>query len=140
MSMERTKLSDQIRRAIEKSGLSGYRIAKETGISQSMISVFMSGKGMLSMKFLDRVADLIGLNIALGIDVNEKGTNLRAAQMLADANGGNGETGAHDDDDDDDVAMAPADALAATDQSSMEPQPAPTACETPPLMESNEPE
>ncbi|MGE5612037.1 MAG: helix-turn-helix domain-containing protein [Bacillota bacterium] len=128
MKMERTKLSEQIRKAIEKSGLSGYRIAKETGISQSMISVFMSGKGMLSMKFLDRVADLIGLNITLGISENEKGANLRAAQITAGQNGGNGG-----------VVTASADVVPAASQSTTEPQAAvQQSCEGAAMVEAHE--
>ena len=64
MAKRHVAFSDQIRKAIDASGLSRYRIAKETGISESMMSRFMSGHGGLSMAYLDRVAALIGLTVA----------------------------------------------------------------------------
>ena len=59
----RVTLSDQVRAAVDASGLSRYRICKETGLSQAAMSRFMSGQGGLSMKALDRLADLLDLNI-----------------------------------------------------------------------------
>lgn len=59
-------MSDQVRRAIESSGLSRYRICKDTGILQSVMSRFMNGQGMLSMEGLDALADLLDLNINMG--------------------------------------------------------------------------
>ncbi|MCH8151485.1 MAG: helix-turn-helix transcriptional regulator [Planctomycetes bacterium] len=64
MAKRRVKLSEQIRRAVKASGLSQYRISKELGVSESTISRFVSGKGGLSMEYLDALADLLGLNIA----------------------------------------------------------------------------
>ena len=44
MAKKRTKrLTDQIRQAIDDSGLSHYRIAKETGISQSNLRSSTTG-------------------------------------------------------------------------------------------------
>ena len=40
-------LADQLRLAITKSGLSQYSLAKQSGVSQSKISEFLSGKDML---------------------------------------------------------------------------------------------
>ena len=64
MGKRRVKLSDQIRQAVDASGLSRYRIAKDLGISESTMSRFMSGKGGLSMDYLDRLAELLELNLA----------------------------------------------------------------------------
>ena len=36
------------------------------GLSQATMSRFMSGKGGLSMEYLDALADLLGLNITMG--------------------------------------------------------------------------
>ena len=66
MPKKREKLSDQIRRAVDGSGLSRYRICKEVGILQSVMSRFMNGQGMLSMERLDLLADLLDLNITTG--------------------------------------------------------------------------
>ena len=60
----RVRLSEQVRRAVDASGLSRYRIAKEIGVSESTMSRFMAGKGGLSLANLDALADLLGLDIA----------------------------------------------------------------------------
>ena len=57
------KLSEQIRRAVDASGLSRYRISKTLGVAESTISRFMSGQGGLSMETFDALADLLGLTI-----------------------------------------------------------------------------
>ena len=63
MSKRRPKLSDQIRAAVEASGLSRYRIAKQLGIAESTMSRFMAGSGM-ETEHLDALADLLDLNLA----------------------------------------------------------------------------
>jgi len=59
----RPKLSDQIRRAIDASGLSRYRICMEIGLDQAVLSRFMQGKSGLSVKTLDALADILRLEI-----------------------------------------------------------------------------
>ena len=66
MGTKRSKLSDQIRRAIDASGLSRYRICKEIGLDEAVLSRFMQDKSGLSVKNLDAVASLLGLNIVAG--------------------------------------------------------------------------
>ncbi|HEY8665651.1 MAG TPA: helix-turn-helix transcriptional regulator [Tepidisphaeraceae bacterium] len=61
--MKKTKLSDEIRRAVDDSGLSRYRIAKEIDVAESTMSRFMAGKGGLRMNVLDRLAALIGIHV-----------------------------------------------------------------------------
>ena len=63
MSNERVNLSDQIRQAVDDSGLSRYRICKELDITQSSMSRFMTGQGGLSLEVIDRLAELLDLNI-----------------------------------------------------------------------------
>ena len=63
MGKKRVRVSDQVRRAVDESGLSRYRICKEAGIDQAAFSRFMSGKGGLFMSNLDALADVLGLNI-----------------------------------------------------------------------------
>ena len=65
MSKSRTKLSDQIRRAIEQCGASRYAIWKATGIDQASLCRFVAGKGGLSIDSLDLLADFLGLDIAV---------------------------------------------------------------------------
>jgi transcriptional regulator with XRE-family HTH domain len=65
MAKKREKLSDQVRRAVDDSGLSRYAICKSLGLSQATMSRFMNSKGLLSMEYLDALADLLGLNITV---------------------------------------------------------------------------
>lgn len=59
------RFSDQIRAAVEASGLSRYRIAKEIEVGEATMSRFMSNKGGLSMASLDRLAELLGLAVVV---------------------------------------------------------------------------
>ena len=63
MSKQRIKLSDQIRQAVDASGMSRYRISKELGIAESTMSRFMAGSG-LWLDNLDALADLLELDLA----------------------------------------------------------------------------
>jgi len=63
---KRKKLSDQIRHIIETCGVSRYRIAKETGISEPTLSRFMSSERGLTTTALDILADFLDLNITTG--------------------------------------------------------------------------
>lgn len=73
MAKRREKLSDQIRRAVDASGLSRYRISKELGVAESTMSRFMSGEGGLSMRHLDAMAELLELNITAARQRRKKG-------------------------------------------------------------------
>jgi transcriptional regulator with XRE-family HTH domain len=64
MKKRRSKLSDQVRQAVDASGLSRYRISKDLGIAESTMSRFMTGQGGLSMEVLDALAELLDLNLA----------------------------------------------------------------------------
>ena len=59
-------LSDQLRDAIDRCGLSRYRIWKETGIPESNLSRFMSGAGGLSMESVDLIAELLRIQLDVG--------------------------------------------------------------------------
>ena len=67
MQSRRFSLSDQIRRAIDNSGMSRYAVCKAIGLSQSTMSRFMNGTGGLSVDMLDRIGDLLELTIAAGV-------------------------------------------------------------------------
>ena len=58
------KLSDQIREAIDASEMSRYRICKKIGLSEAQMSRFMNGKAGLSLKTLDALANLLGIEVA----------------------------------------------------------------------------
>lgn len=56
---------DNIRDAIEAGGMSRYRIAKETGIGEPQLCLFMAGKKGLSVEALETLADCLGLEITI---------------------------------------------------------------------------
>ena len=69
----RTMLSDQIRAAVDRSGMSRYRICQESGIDQPSMSRFMSGQGGLSVERLDQLAAVLDLRIVAGKSRQRKG-------------------------------------------------------------------
>jgi hypothetical protein len=58
------KFSDEIRKAVDASGLTRYRICKEISIAQSLMSRFMAGKSWLGQGTLDALAKLLDLHVA----------------------------------------------------------------------------
>ena len=73
MAKRRARLSDQIRRAVDDCGLTRYAIFKATGIDQGTLSRFVAGAAGLSLDNLDRLADLLDLNITTGTRRRPKG-------------------------------------------------------------------
>ena len=63
MGKKRNTITEGIRRAIEESGLSRYAIAKASGVSEAALSRFMSGKRGLTTATLDRLADVLELEV-----------------------------------------------------------------------------
>jgi transcriptional regulator with XRE-family HTH domain len=66
-------LTDQLRQAIDDSGLTRYRIAKETGISESALAQFYNGHRGLSMEALNALGLFLQLKIMLGRKPGKKG-------------------------------------------------------------------
>ena len=60
---KRLTFSEQIRKVIADSGITRYEIAKRTDIEQSALSRFMSGKRGLSTSTLDKLAELLDLEV-----------------------------------------------------------------------------
>jgi ribosome-binding protein aMBF1 (putative translation factor) len=58
-----SKLTDQLRAAIDASGMSRYAVAKTIGLDQSTLSRFMSGKAGLSVETIDKLGTLLGLQL-----------------------------------------------------------------------------
>ena len=74
MGKRRTnKLSDQVRRAIDDSGLTRYRISQETGIDESALAKFYNGHKGLSIETLDALGEYLELTIVLGRKPGKKG-------------------------------------------------------------------
>jgi plasmid maintenance system antidote protein VapI len=57
------RLSDQLRTAIDASGMSRYAVAKAIELDQATMSRFMSGKAGLSVETIDRLGELLGLRL-----------------------------------------------------------------------------
>ena len=66
-------LTDQLRQALDDSGLTRYRIAKETGISESALAQFYNGHRGLSMDALNALGEFLQLTIHLGRTPDTKG-------------------------------------------------------------------
>ena len=66
-------MTDQLRQAIDDSGLTRYRIAKETGISESALAQFYNGHRGLSMEALNALGEFLQLKIMLGRRPHQKG-------------------------------------------------------------------
>jgi len=66
-------LTEQLRQAIDDSGLTRYQIAKETGIDESALAKFYTGRRGLSMEALDALGEFLQLKITLGRKPGKKG-------------------------------------------------------------------
>jgi hypothetical protein len=66
-------VSDQLRQAIDDSGLTRYRIAQETGVSEAALALFYNGQRGLSMKALNALGECLQLRIHLGRKPETKG-------------------------------------------------------------------
>ena len=74
MARKRTRLSDQLRLAIEASGKSLNQIDRDTGIDKATLSRFLNSRGGLSIPVLDRLADYLGLSVTMkGKPLRRKG-------------------------------------------------------------------
>ena len=70
-----TLLTDQLRQAIDDSGLTRYQIAKATGIDESALAKFYNGHRGLSMNALNALGDFLQLTITLGCKPGAKKGN-----------------------------------------------------------------
>jgi transcriptional regulator with XRE-family HTH domain len=66
-------LTDQLRQAIDDSGLTRYQIAKVTGIDESALAKFYNGHRGLSMDALNALGEFLQLTITLGRKPGKKG-------------------------------------------------------------------
>ena len=63
MARKRPDIERQLRRAILRSGLSRYRIAKESGVSQAALSLFVNRKRTLTLTSAAKVAKVLALEL-----------------------------------------------------------------------------
>ena len=74
MAKKRAQLmTDQLRQAIDDSGLTRYEIAKQTRIDESALAKFYNGQRGLSMEALNALGEFLQLRITIGRTPNEKG-------------------------------------------------------------------
>jgi transcriptional regulator with XRE-family HTH domain len=74
MAKKRSKrITDQLRQAIDDSGLTRYQIAKETGIDESALAKFYNGHRGLSMAALNALGEFLQLKITLGRKPGKRG-------------------------------------------------------------------
>jgi hypothetical protein len=67
------KLSDQLRGAIDASGLSRYALAKLTDIDESALAKFYNARRTLSMPAMDRLGEVLQLEIIMRRKPTKKG-------------------------------------------------------------------
>jgi transcriptional regulator with XRE-family HTH domain len=65
-------ISDQLREAIRACGTTRYALARQLGISQSTLSRFVSGERGLTLDVVDKLADVLGLQIVVTVGRAER--------------------------------------------------------------------
>jgi transcriptional regulator with XRE-family HTH domain len=55
--------SEQLRQAIRASGLTGYQLSKQTGISEAQISRFLRGQRNLTIASAEKLGAAVGLSL-----------------------------------------------------------------------------
>ena len=66
MSKQRPTFAEEVRAAVRQSGMSQYRICKETGINKGYLSRFMLGKVGLGFASICKLAAALDLHIRAG--------------------------------------------------------------------------
>jgi hypothetical protein len=59
-------ISAQLRQAVVGCGVSRYQIAKQIDVSQALLSRFVNHRGGLSLDVIDRLGELLGLQVVSG--------------------------------------------------------------------------
>jgi transcriptional regulator with XRE-family HTH domain len=63
MTRTHGQLSEQLRQSILNADISRYRIAQETGLSESALSRFVNGVAGLSLESIDKIGECLDLQI-----------------------------------------------------------------------------
>ena len=63
MNEEQGRLEKQLRRAIQGSGLSAYRIAQESGVSEAVLSRFLNRQRTITLATASKLAEVLGLRL-----------------------------------------------------------------------------
>jgi predicted XRE-type DNA-binding protein len=65
MTSKPKKLSDQLRRAIEQSNVTRYRMSQDLHITEGQLSRFVNGKCGLSIASIDAISEYLRLEITM---------------------------------------------------------------------------
>ena len=76
MATKRT-FSDDLRRAIQWSGKTRYRIAQDSGVSEAVLCHFMKGKRGMLLPSIDKLYVYLGLRLVTEGEVKPKPTAKR---------------------------------------------------------------
>jgi transcriptional regulator with XRE-family HTH domain len=60
-----SEIAEQLRRAIERSGMTRYRISQESGISEAVLSRFANGRSDLSLANVEALCEALRLRFML---------------------------------------------------------------------------
>jgi transcriptional regulator with XRE-family HTH domain len=63
MAKKRMSLEDQLRKAIEESGLPLYKLGERAGVSDGLLSNFVRGHRTMTLKTADKLAQALGLEL-----------------------------------------------------------------------------
>ncbi len=74
---------DQIRDEIARRGLTQYRISKDTGLPQGMLSEFLAGKRTPGGEYLAVLCDYLGLELQPRVSLPAKKTPRKPAAKKA---------------------------------------------------------
>jgi transcriptional regulator with XRE-family HTH domain len=80
-------LSDQLRREILESGLSPYALARLLEIDKSAVSRFLNGKAGLSLEVIDRLCQILGLQLTKAQVVQGRDHRFSTTPGFTNANG-----------------------------------------------------
>jgi hypothetical protein len=69
---QRKSFTDELRLAVEESGLTRYAIWQATGIDQGSMCKFLNGERGLGLDSIDKLADLLGLHVVSEHDQRKK--------------------------------------------------------------------
>ena len=63
MKRKEAYLEQQLRRAIEASNRTAYRISKDSGVSEGVLSLFLNGRRGITLATASKLAETLGLEL-----------------------------------------------------------------------------
>jgi transcriptional regulator with XRE-family HTH domain len=64
----RRSLAEQLRQAIEDSGITMYKLSQDSGVNRSQLSRFMRGQRDLSLAVADKFCEVLGIGLSTQAD------------------------------------------------------------------------